>query len=59
MGDSLADVRIATVKAIGKFKTLLGDNFFETVEVKMNRTMSDKIHDVKSKTVMKKLSKEK
>ena len=44
---------------IGKMKILLGDHFFTPMENKMNKTMTDKINDAKSKTTVKKVSKEK
>ncbi len=44
-------------KNLGKLKILLGDNFFSAIDNKMNKTMSDKVNEAKSKTVVKKVSK--
>lgn len=44
-------------KNLGKLKILLGDNFFTAMDNKMNKTMTDKVNDAKSKTTVKKVSK--
>ena len=57
MGDGVAEVRSATAKNIGKMKILLGDYFFEPFDIKMNKTMSEKVNEAKAKTTVKKVSK--
>ena len=59
MTDGVAEVRSSTAKNIGKLKILLGDNFFVVMDGKMNRTMTEKINEAKSKTTVKKVSREK